>query len=88
MFTIYNSISNLGALNIESVILTVLIDQLAVRPFSALTVTLVIKFILSKYEISIRNSLESAHKSKKDTQTHKLFKLTIFRNLCEDLLIN
>jgi hypothetical protein len=49
MFTIYNSISNLGALNAESVILTILIDQLAVRPFSAATVILVIKFILWKY---------------------------------------
>jgi hypothetical protein len=46
MFTIYNSISNLGALNIESVLITILIDQLAIRPFFTGTILLVIKFIL------------------------------------------
>jgi hypothetical protein len=49
MFTIYNSVSNLGALNIESLILTVLIDQLLVRPFFAGTIVLAIKLILHKF---------------------------------------
>jgi hypothetical protein len=32
MFTIYNSISNLGALNLGSVVCVLVIDQLAIRP--------------------------------------------------------
>lgn len=32
MMSIYNSISNLGALNIGSVVCVILIDQLAIRP--------------------------------------------------------
>jgi hypothetical protein len=36
MFTIYNSISNLGALNLGSVVIVVVIDQLGIRPIFAL----------------------------------------------------
>jgi hypothetical protein len=36
MFTIYNSISNLGALNLGSVVIVVVIDQLGIRPIFGL----------------------------------------------------
>lgn len=50
MFTIYNSISNLGGLNISSVIIVVIIDQLAIRPVLSASLLLAAKLILYRME--------------------------------------
>lgn len=48
MMCIYNSISNLGALNIGSVVCVVLIDQLAIRPACCAILLGAFKFITWK----------------------------------------
>ena len=50
MFTIYNSISNLGGLNIGSVIIVIIIDQLLIRPALAAVLFLAAKLILHRIQ--------------------------------------
>jgi nitrate reductase NapE component len=59
MFSIYNSVSNLGALNIGSVLIVILIDQLAVRPILAVGLVLSAKFILYQFQVSIAKETET-----------------------------
>jgi hypothetical protein len=46
MFAIYNSISNLGALNLGSVVCILVIDQLAIRPAFGLILFGVFKVLI------------------------------------------
>jgi hypothetical protein len=51
MMTIYNSISNLGALNIGSVASVIALDQLLVRPTLGAILMLVAKIVLYRIQL-------------------------------------
>lgn len=57
MFSIYNSVSNLGALNIGSVLIVILIDQLAIRPALASGIVFFVKIIIHQFENDSTNSV-------------------------------
>lgn len=81
MMTIYNSISNLGALNIGSVTCVVLIDQLAIRPILGV-------ILLAAFNVMLRRSSENVENIEGSNEVHvqnnmKVFELGVFKNLCE-----
>jgi hypothetical protein len=88
MFSIYNSVSNLGALNIGSALIVILIDQLAIRPFLAAGVVLSAKVIIHVFQVAFAQKSEAAkQKSKYTNEKMKLFSYRLFRGLCEDALV-
>ena len=62
MFTVFYSVSNLGALNIGSAIIVILIDQCAFRLVLGTSIMLTAKIIVSlnknevKNEVNVKNS--------------------------------
>lgn len=59
MFSIYNSISNLGALNLGSVVSVALIDQLALRPFLGLVLLITAKIIMLRFRSHVENQVSN-----------------------------
>lgn len=57
MMTIYNSISNLGALNIGSVASVIALDQLVVRPVLGAILMLVAKIMLYMIGLERENAI-------------------------------
>ena len=57
MMTIYNSISNLGALNIGSVASVIALDQLVVRPVLGAILILVAKIVLYRIGLERENAI-------------------------------
>jgi len=57
MMTIYNSISNLGALNIGSVASVIALDQLVVRPVLGAILMLVAKIMLYRIGLERENAI-------------------------------
>ena len=57
MMTIYNSISNLGALNTGSVASVIALDQLVVRPVLGAILMLVAKIVLYRIGLERENAI-------------------------------
>lgn len=56
MFTIYNSISNLGALNIGSVAIVIVLDQLLVRPVAGLLLVAIARYYMYVLDTHTNNN--------------------------------
>lgn len=55
MFSVFYSVSNLGALNIGSAVIVILIDQCAIRVILGASILLAAKIIISLTKNSVQN---------------------------------
>lgn len=81
MFTIYNSISNLGALNIGSVVIVILIDQFACRTITGVFLLLTVQIISYVQQNSQDNYIQNTNEAKNNFKL-KIFDYLLVRNLC------
>lgn len=90
MFNIYNSVSNLGVLNIGSVAIVLLIDQILARAMFLIAILIAAKIITDKQ--ASQSHLEGTEQEIGVMEEAKNNRFQIFRNfvlksLCEEALI-
>ena len=81
MFSVFYSVSNLGALNIGSAAIVILIDQCAFRVVLGGSIMLTAKIMVSISRNEIKNEANVKQ------ENYAIFENRFFENLCMQLLV-